>query len=129
MFLEKPFFGWNANEIQPEVYKRVTDFHSEGFVFHNSYLDVAVSHGSLGLLLYFWLYVDLFRLGRRLPPGNDGFPDSGFRKLWPVMVSVYALNACFVLMQYQFVNALLFGLAGMLAAQNRRTAPLHRSSQ
>jgi hypothetical protein len=32
---------------------------------------------------------------------------------------VYLINASFVVMNYQFVNALLFSLAGILAAQNR----------
>jgi len=33
---------------------------------------------------------------------------------------VYLLNATFVVMNYRFVNGLLFTLAGVLAAQNRR---------
>ncbi|HLB86577.1 MAG TPA: hypothetical protein VJK29_02890 [Terriglobales bacterium] len=48
------------------------------------------------------------------------FLDEQFRSLWPVLVAVYLLNASFVVMNYQFVNGLLFTLAGMLAAQNRR---------
>ena len=122
MFLERPVLGWTASQIQPQLLQRVSDFHSDGFAFHNNYLDIAVSHGTLGLLLYLWLYFDLFRLGKTLPPSSrTGFADMGFRRLWPVLVSVYALNACFVLMQYQFVNALLFTFAGILAAENRKT--------
>jgi hypothetical protein len=37
-------------------------------------------------------------------------------------LGVYLLNASFVVMNYQFVNGLLFTLAGLLAAQNRRDA-------
>jgi hypothetical protein len=33
---------------------------------------------------------------------------------------VYWVNAALVVMSYQFVNALLFTMAGMLAAQRRR---------
>jgi O-antigen ligase len=120
MFLEKPLLGWSAFEIQPELSRRISDFHSEDFVCHNSYLDVAVAHGSFGLLLYLGMLAALFRLGRKIPVDAHGLLDSGFRRLWPLMVGVYALNACFVLMQYQFINALLFSLAGMLASQNRR---------
>jgi hypothetical protein len=40
---------------------------------------------------------------------------------------VYLVNASFVVMSYQFVNGLLFTIAGMLAAQNRR-AKLDQSS-
>jgi len=35
-------------------------------------------------------------------------------------VAVYLLNGSFVVMNYQFVNGLLFTIAGILAAQNRR---------
>jgi hypothetical protein len=31
---------------------------------------------------------------------------------------VYLVNATFVVMSYQFVNAILFTIAGMLASQN-----------
>jgi O-antigen ligase len=150
MFLEKPLLGWNGDDIQAEIANRV-DYHQESFVFHNSFVEVAVSEGIVGLVLYLWMIVELLRLGvqtnsdsdscfaglrepfsallkpqrtrsaRRQILGDLG-PGLGFRKMWPVLVGVYVLNACFVLMQYQFINALLFSLAGMLAAQNRRPA-------
>jgi hypothetical protein len=41
--------------------------------------------------------------------------------MWPVFLGVYLVNATVVVMNYQFVNGLLFVLAGMLAAQQRRT--------
>ena len=66
---------------------------------------------------------DLIRLGRRACAASDSrsgaFLDRDLRSLWPVLVGVYLLNACFVVMNYQFVNGLLFTLAGILAAQNR----------
>jgi putative inorganic carbon (HCO3(-)) transporter len=123
MFLEKPWFGWRAASIQPQLEQRITEFHQDEFFFHNNYLELAVQHGLLGVGLYLWLIADLFRLGRpRVPP--DRLPqgcllDSGFRSLWPVMLGVYLLNACFVVMSYQFVNGLLFLFAGILAAQGR----------
>jgi hypothetical protein len=40
--------------------------------------------------------------------------------MWPIVLGVYWVNACLVAMNYQFVNGLLFTLAGMLAAQQRR---------
>ncbi len=124
MFQEKPLLGWSANEIQPELAKHISDFHQEAFYFHNTYLEISVEHGLLGLTLYLWMVIDLLRLGRKRPPG-DGLPrdgqflDQNFRSLWPALVLVYLLNASFVVMNYQFVNGLLFTLAGMLAAQNR----------
>jgi len=74
--------------------------------------------------LYFWVVVELFRVGLRRRPhaASEGgtFLDEDFRSFWPVLVAVYLLNGSFVVMNYQFVNGLLFTIAGMLAAQNRR---------
>jgi hypothetical protein len=50
--------------------------------------------------------------------------DAQFRKLWPILLVVYLLNACFVVMNYQYVNALVFMIAGILAAQNRAPVPI-----
>jgi len=123
MFLEKPFMGWAGDDLQSELAKRIHEFHQEAFFFHNSYLEIAVQHGLIGLAFYLWVGIDLFRLGSRrrsdaAPDGN--FLDEHFRSLWPVLVGVYLLNGSFVVMNYQFVNGLLFTLAGILAAQNRR---------
>jgi hypothetical protein len=38
------------------------------------------------------------------------------------MLGIYWVNAALVVMNYQFVNGLLFSMAGMLAAQQRRAA-------
>lgn len=124
MFLDKPILGWAANSIQPELARRINDFHPPIFLFHNTYLEIAVRNGLVGLSLYIWVIIDLFRLGgtRRafVPSTNNTFLDAEFRKLWPVLLVVYLVNASFVVMNYQFVNGLLFTIAGMLAAQNRR---------
>lgn len=126
MFLDKPIVGWSANSIQPELAHRISDFHPPYFLFHNTYLEIAVKHGLLGLVLYIWVFVDLLRLGgrcRRFMPSSDGnFLDTEFRRLWPLLVIVYLVNASFVVMSYQFVNGLLFTIAGMLASQNRRAS-------
>ena len=124
MFREKPLLGWGAKPVQGELAKRISDFHPPVYLFHNTYLEIAVEHGSLGLALYAWMFFDLSRLGRKgaradVPP-DDGFLDAQFREIWPVLVVVYLVNASFVVMNYQFVNGLLFTLAGMLASQNRR---------
>jgi O-antigen ligase len=124
MFLDKPITGWSANSIQQELASRISDFHPPYFLFHNTYLEIAVNHGLLGLALYVWVFVDLFRLGGRrcrfMPSPDGSFLDAEFRRLWPVMVVVYLVNASFVVMSYQFVNGLLFTIAGMLASQNHR---------
>jgi len=114
--------------MQTELSKRISDFHQEQFFFHNTYLEIVVQYGLVGLLLYLWIVVDLFRVGRGLNRSkallDNGFLDSEFRTtLWPLLLGAYLLNACFVVMNYQFVNGFLFTLAGLLVAQNRRHAP------
>ncbi|MGH9514931.1 MAG: O-antigen ligase family protein [Terriglobales bacterium] len=123
MFVEKPLLGWgNEQHIQAEVEKRVSNFHPEYYVFHNTFLELAVQRGVLALGLYVWLMLCLFRLGRanaRPDEINGPFSSSHFRKLWPLLLGVYLLNASAVVMNYQFVNAVLFTIAGILAAQTR----------
>jgi O-antigen ligase len=130
MFTEKPLTGWGSEaDIQPEIAKRISDFHPELYLFHNTYLELAVERGMLGVGLYTWLIVCLFRLAKR-PKFSDGthFLDGQFRRLWPVILVVYLVNASAVVMNYQFVNGFMFTLAGILAAQNARppTIPAER---
>jgi len=68
---------------------------------------------------------ELFRLGRGKVPRDEynGLLDRQFHAMWPVLLGVYFANAFVVVMNYQFVNGLLFVLAGMLAAQQRRAKP------
>ena len=126
MFRAKPFLGWGAGQVQADLEKRISDFHQSEFYFHNTFLEIGVEFGIVGIILYGWVILALFRLGRPLPAGRPSVPphflDAGFRALWPVMLAVYVLNACFVVMNYQFVNGLLFTFAGILAAQNRVAA-------
>ncbi len=125
MFLQKPLAGWGADDMQTELSKRISDFHQEQFFFHNTYLEILVQYGLVGLALYLWIVVDLFKLSRSPNRSTattpSSFLDQEFRStLWPMLLGVYLLNASFVVMNYQFVNGLLFTLAGLLAAQNRR---------
>ena len=52
---------------------------------------------------------------------NDTFGikaiDSDFRRLWVVMLGVYLLNGAFVVVNYQFINAFLFTVGGIVAAK------------
>ena len=132
MFLEKPLLGWDTAGMQAELSRRISDFHQKEFYFHNTYLEVLVRYGLVGLALYVWLIVDLFRLGRApagavFPRGN-AFLDPQFRLLWPLFLAVYLVNGAVVVMNYQFVNGLLFTVAGMLVAQNRRLAVVRLGS-
>jgi len=108
--------------MQAELSKRISDFHQEEFFFHNTYLEIAVQYGLVGLLLYLWIVVGLFKVGRRRNRSafSTSFLDQEFRAMWPLLLGVYLLNGSFVVMNYQFVNGFLFTLAGLLVAQNRR---------
>lgn len=119
MFTEKPLQGWGSEgRIQPEIERRISNFHPEYYLFHNTYLELAVERGMIGLGLYAWMMISFFRLARRPAAMNE--TEIGFRKIWPFILVVYLLNASAVVMNYQFVNGFVFSLAGILSAQNCR---------
>jgi O-antigen ligase len=122
MFLEKPLAGWGGREMQVELARRISDFHQEEYYFHNTFLEILVQYGLFGLILYVWLTFELFRVGRTSSGDSreSGFLDREFRRLWPIFLLVYIVNAMCVVMNYQFVNGFVFSIAGMLNAQNRR---------
>ena len=124
MFLEKPFTGWGVNQMPTELARHVSGYKEKELYPHNTYLEILVEHGIFGLALYAWLMWEIFRLGRgRIPQAErKGFLNQEFHAMWPVLLGVYWVNAAVVVMNYQFVNGLLFTMAGMLAAQQRRAA-------
>jgi O-antigen ligase len=124
MFLEKPMTGWGVNRMPQELALHVSNYKEKELYPHNTYLELLVEHGVAGLGLYAWLMWELLRLGwGRVPLAErDGFLNQQFHELWPIVLGVYWVNAAAVVMNYQFVNGLLFTMAGMLAAQRRRAA-------
>jgi len=118
MFLKKPLSGWGPRAMQDELSLQVSDFHQEAFYVHNTYLEILIEHGLLGLALYLFVTLGLFRLGRKRSRGRLTYGDAGFASMWPVFLAVYVINANFVGMNYQFVNGLVFTMAGILATQN-----------
>ena len=124
MFLEKPFTGWGVNQMPEELAKHVSGYKETELYPHNTYLELLVEHGIAGLTLYAWLMWELLRLGRGVVPRaeRDGLLNQQFHALWPVLLGIYLVNAALVVMNYQFVNGLLFTMAGMLAAQRGRAA-------
>jgi O-antigen ligase len=122
MFLEKPLTGWGINRMPSELARHVSGYKEKELYPHNTYLELLVEHGVVGLALYAWLMWEMFRLGRSpISPGeSNGFLNQQFHSMWPVLLGVYWVNAAVVVMNYQFVNGLLFTMAGMLAAQRRR---------
>ncbi|MBZ5682154.1 MAG: O-antigen ligase family protein [Acidobacteriia bacterium] len=124
MFLERPLTGWGVNQMPTELARHVSGYRQRVLYPHNTYLELLVEHGLVGLALYAWLMWEVWRLGRGAIPRSErhGFLDRQFHNLWPILLGVYWVNAALVVMNYQFVNGLLFTMAGMLAAQQRRAA-------
>ena len=122
MFLERPLTGWGINQMPAELARHVSGYKEKVLYPHNTYLELLVEHGVFGLALYVWLMWEIWRLGRGrfLGPRAEGFLNQQFHAMWPVLLGVYWVNAALVVMNYQFVNGLLFSMAGMLAAQQRR---------
>lgn len=118
MFLDRPILGWQDDgAVQAEVARRVSDFRPDYYVFHNTFLELAVQKGIVGLGVYAWLIVCLFRLSSGNRESPQMFVDTEFRRLWAIFLAVYLINASAVVMNYQFVNGLVFTFAGILAAQ------------
>jgi O-antigen ligase len=127
MFTEKPLLGWRSDaEIQPEMERRVSSFRPGYYLFHNTYLQLAVQHGAVGLVLYLWMFIAFFRLGARTKSSQFGREcpfGRGFGLMWRIMLFVYLLNATAVVMSYQFLNGYMFTIAGVLAAQQKNHNP------
>jgi len=122
MFLQRPLTGWGFNQMPAELPRHVSGYKEKVLYPHNTYLELLVEDGIVGLTLYLWLMWELWRLGRGPVPAAErgGFLDAEFHRLWPILLGVYWVNAAVVVMNYQFVNGLLFTLAGMLAGQRWR---------
>lgn len=121
MFKEHPLTGWPAGQMYAELGRRMEGYHLRIFYVHNTYLALLVEFGVPGLAIYGILFFNLFRLtGRSL--ANESATVAALRKAWPILLSVYLINGCFVDMTYQFVIGLLFTVAGMLCASEERCA-------
>jgi len=120
MFLDRPVTGWGFHQMPVALPKYVGELHDKVLYPHNTYLEILVENGLLGLSLYAWLMWELWRLGCGKVHGREarGFLDS-FPRWWPILLAVYWANAAVVVMSYQFVNGILFTTAGILAAQRR----------
>lgn len=121
MFQERPMTGWAAGGMYSELARRMEGYHLRTFYVHNTFLALLVEFGLPGFVLYCILFLNLFRLAWRGPPEESGTVAS-LRKIWPILLSVYLFNACFVDMAYQFVIGLVFTVAGMLCAPEQVAA-------
>jgi O-antigen ligase len=122
MFFQHPLTGWGFHQMPAELPKYVGQFHDKVLYPHNTYLEVLVENGLLGLSLYVWLMFELWRLGRGTASERTAgsLLGSELRCWWPIFLAVYWVNAAVAVMSYQFVNGLLFSVAGVLAAERRR---------
>jgi O-antigen ligase len=122
MFLDRPLLGWGFHQMPLQLPTYVSGHRDKVLYPHNTYLEILVENGLVGLALYLWLMSEMWQLRQApIPPGESGgFLDRGFHRIWPILLAVYWVNAAVVVMSYQFVNALLFTMAGMLAAQRQR---------
>lgn len=122
MFLERPLTGWGVNEMPAELARHVSGYKEKELYPHNTYLELLVEHGVVGLALYAWLMWELWTLAKGGIPRAErsGLLNHHFHAMWPILLGVYWVNATVVVMNYQFVNGLLFAMAGMLAGQQRR---------
>jgi O-antigen ligase len=106
-----------------EIAKRMSDYRPDTYCAHNSYLEILIEQGLIGLALYTWMIIGLLRMG--IPrAGNDSGKknvDRDLQRIWLILLGVYLLNASFVVVNYQFVNALLFTIGGIVAAQQTQS--------
>ncbi len=70
MFLERPLTGWGFNRIPGELPRHVSGYMEKELYPHNTYLELLVEHGVLGLGLYLWLMWEMWRLGRGAIPAE-----------------------------------------------------------
>jgi O-antigen ligase len=123
MFVQRPFMGWGFHQMPDELPRHVNGYNREKVLYpHNTYLELLAENGVVGFALYVWLMWELWSLRRVAVPlrEKNGFLNLDLHRLWPIILAVYWFNAAAVVMSYQFVNALVFTVAGMLAAQRRR---------
>ena len=87
---------------------------------HNAYLQVAVSMGIPALLVFAWLLVAFFRLGRRAPGGwIRNLWEEGLVNAYPAIIIALAVNGLFewnfgdseVLGLFYFISGCVLGIA------------------
>jgi O-antigen ligase len=125
MFLDKPCLGWGVNGMSLNIWRYVVGYTTKyDWASHNTYLEVLVDLGIVGIILYGLMFFCLFRLGGRLrqlkSANRVGLIDGRFVVIFRLILVVYLMNGMFVVMNYQFVNALLFMIAGIVWAADLR---------
>ena len=52
MFREKPLLGWGQGKFAHEIETRISDFRPGSYAAHNTFINILVEHGVVGLCLY-----------------------------------------------------------------------------
>jgi O-antigen ligase len=129
MFMEKPLLGWGINQTPFLITKYLTDY-KDDVAIHNTYFEILLEQGALGFLFYAGILLNLFFIGRRIRLfGNRGYLsiiDKDFVFLWRLILSVYIICGMTAVINYKFINVLLFTLAGIIA---RAESSLRRSKE
>ena len=108
MFLERPLTGWGFHQMPAELPRYVSGYHERVLYPHNTYLELLVEDGVLGLVFYLWLMWEMWRLGLRRSPQRkkNRFLDRRFHRSVNFNGGVLG-ELALVVMSYQFVNGLL----------------------
>jgi len=124
MFRQRPVFGWGTNRSAYVLAEFIPGYKFANVAVHNTYVEVLLEYGMVGLSLYLASFFVLWRMGGRLPPPSvatvPGRLDGDFRLVWRAILVVYAVNGLFVVLNYQFINALVFSAAGLIRAHEVR---------
>jgi putative inorganic carbon (hco3(-)) transporter len=120
MFGERPIAGWGTNEMSLNISKYISGYTTSiNWAAHNTYLEIIVEHGVIGFAFYAAILFFLFRVGKnisRFTGSKFALIDRQFVSVWRVVLFVYLFNGMFVVMNYQFINVILFTIAGILSA-------------
>lgn len=115
MFWDRPLLGWGFNRSPEVLPDYVENYKLRAFWAHNTMLEILLEQGLVGGAMYAWIVWGLWRLGRGEGAGGIS------ARAWRWMVVVYVAQGMFVVLNYQFVNAWMFGMAGIVAKERRRS--------
>ena len=116
MFLECPLTGWGASQVETELAHRIEGFRGDVFVVHNTYLEILLEYGLVGFALSASIWWMLLRVHKSDDQLNcrESLLTSLHGPLWPLLLTVYLLNGCFVIMNYQLMIQPFSGLSIIL---------------
>jgi O-antigen ligase len=127
MFQERPIWGWGFNQSAFAIPDFLVDYDIPAYWIHNSYLEILVEQGLFGFTLYAAIIFYLVKIGTGLKTSSS-LVDREFLPYWYGILVVYIINGMFVVMNYAFINALLFTLGGIVAISSSRMTQAKKST-